>query len=248
MKNPEQTLSYSDVSIQETHWEMAAKTRMGKYLTEIETAFIKKAVDFSKTDIVLDVGAESGRISLIALNTKTNVVSIDIDCASLKRLRQRTKQAYVVVADARCLPFKSEVFDAAFMVEVLDYIPEVGVTLSDCSRVLKFGSSCILSFGNKSSFKGVMKGLRGKPYLHSFKGVVQVLSCTIFSYEASLGFNWMLFGRTSQNRLVPILAWFEWVLGLRKLCRYSPWVMFHIVKPDSAFTRLSRCPRSEEII
>ena len=42
---------------------MAAKTRMGKYLTKIETDFIKRAVDFSKIELVLDVGAESGRIS-----------------------------------------------------------------------------------------------------------------------------------------------------------------------------------------
>jgi SAM-dependent methyltransferase len=230
MKKTEQIFSNSDVSIQETHWEIAAKTRMGKYLTEIETVFIKKSVDFSKTGLVLDVGAESGRISLMALNTNTNVVSIDIDCDALKRLRQRTKQAYVVVADARWLPFKSDVFDAAFMVEVLDYIPELDVALNDCSRVLKFGSNCVLSFGNKSSFKGMLKGLRDKPYLHSFKGVMQVLSGSVFVCKASLGFNWVLFGRTSQNCLVPILAWFEWVFGLRRLCRYSPWVICHVIK------------------
>jgi hypothetical protein len=34
-------------SEKETHWEMAAKTRMGKYLTDVETIFITKAVDFS---------------------------------------------------------------------------------------------------------------------------------------------------------------------------------------------------------
>jgi SAM-dependent methyltransferase len=248
MKKNEQPLSNSNVSIQETHWEMAAKTRMGKYLTEIETVFIKKTVDFSKTEFVLDVGAESGRISLIALNTKTNVVSIDIDHAALKRLRQRTNQVYVVVADARCLPFKREVFDAVFMIEVLDYIPELDVVLNDCNRVLKFGSNCILSFGNRSSFKGVLKSLRGKPYLHSFNGVVQILSGSSFTYKGSLGFNWMLFGRMSQNRLIPILAWFERALGLRKLCRYSPWVISHIVKHDFIFTRLSCCSTSEEII
>ncbi|MDR0318554.1 MAG: class I SAM-dependent methyltransferase [Nitrososphaerota archaeon] len=229
MKKTEQDISNS-ASLQETHWEMAAKTRMGKYLTEIETVFIKKAVDFSKTEFVLDVGAESGRISLIALNTKTNVVSIDIDRASLKRLRQRTKQAYVVVADARYLPFKSGFFDAAFMIEVLDYIPELSITLNDCNRVLKSGSSCILSFGNKSSFKGTLKGLRGKPYLHSFKVVVQVLSDSNFVYKSSLGFNWMLFGRTSQNGLVPFFAWLERVFRLRKLCKYSPWIICHVIK------------------
>ncbi|MDR2700120.1 MAG: class I SAM-dependent methyltransferase [Nitrososphaerota archaeon] len=229
----EKTLNISDIdaSIQETHWELAEKTRMGKYLTEVETFFIKKAVDFTKTELVLDVGAESGRISLLALSTKTNVVSIDIDRVSLRRLKQRANQAYIVAADARYLPFRSDVFDAAFMIEVLDYIPELDVALGDCRRVLKFSSSCILSFGNKSSVKGKLKGLKGRPYLHSYTSLVRGgVPTSGFIYEASLGFNWLPFGRTSQNYLVPVLAWFEWAFGLRRLRRYSPWVMFHVTK------------------
>jgi SAM-dependent methyltransferase len=214
---------------------MAAKTRMGKYLTDVETAFIENAVDFSKTGFVLDVGAESGRISFIALNNNTDVVSVDVDCASLKRLKQRTKQAYIVVADARKLPFCSAVFDAAFMIEVLDYIPELEVALNECNRTLKPNSNCVLSFGNKSSFKSKLKSLMvgGKSYLHSYKSVVQSLPKASFCLCAQLGYNWLPFGRISQNGLVPILAWLEWAFGLRRLRRYSPWVMFHVVKQSN---------------
>lgn len=219
--------------VKETHWEMAAKTRMGKYLTKLEMDFIFKAVDFAKTRLVLDVGAESGRISLIALDTKTNVVSIDIDCPSLKRLKQRTKQAFIVAADARKLPFKTGVFDAAFLIEVLDYIPELDVALNECSRILKPDSNCVLSFGNRSSFKAKIKGLKGKSYLHSYGNVVQSLPKTGFTLKAQLGYNWLPFGRISQNGLVPFLAGLERVLGLRKLRRYSPWVIMHVVKPSS---------------
>jgi len=212
---------------------MAAKTRMGKYLTKIERVFIEQAVDFSKTELVLDVGAESGRISLIALNTKTNVVSIDIDRVSLKRLKQRTNQAYIVAADARKLPFISEVFDATFMIEVLDYIPELKIALNECNRTLKLNSDCVLSFGNKSSFKAKLKGLRGKSYIHSYTGVLQGLSKTGFCLRAKMGYNWLPFGRISQNSFVPILTWLEWVFGLRRLPKYSPWVMFHVVKQSN---------------
>jgi len=230
MKKTDPDLSTSTASIQETHWEMAAKTCMGKYLTDVETAFIKKSVDFSKTELVLDVGAESGRISLMALNTKTRVVSIDIDCVSLKRLRQRTKQVCVVVADARCLPFKREVFDAVFMVEVLDYIPELEVALNEGNRILKVNSLGILTFGNKSSLKGKMKGLAGNSYSHSYKEVTSGLLKTGFCLTAQLGFNWLPFGRTSSNGLVPYFAWLERVFRLRKLCKYSPWVICHVIK------------------
>ena len=225
------TLSSSNVApILETHWEMAAKTRMGKYLTNVERAFIESVVDFSKTELVLDVGAESGRISLMALNTKTNVVSIDINSVSLKRLKQRTQQAYIIAADARKLPFISEVFDATFMIEVLDYIPELNVALNECSRTLKPHSSCILSFGNKSSFKAKLKGLKGQSYLHSHKCVMQTLPKVSFKLQAQIGYSWLPFGRISQNKLVSIFAWLERIFGLRRLHKYSPWVMFHVVK------------------
>ena len=161
------------------------------------------------------------------------MVSIDIDCVSLKRLKQRAKQVHLVAADARKLPFISEVFDAAFMIEVLDYIPELEVALNECSRTLKPNSNCVLSFGNKSSIKAKMKGLKGKSYLHSHKSVIRDLPKTEFNLCTQLGYNWLPFGRVSNERLVPILAWLEWVLGLRRLRRYSPWVMFHVVKQSN---------------
>jgi ubiquinone/menaquinone biosynthesis C-methylase UbiE len=231
MQKTEQIIERSEVvSVKETHWEMAAKTRMGKYLTKLEMDFIFKAVDFNKTRLVLDVGAESGRISLFALDTKTDVVSIDIDCPSLRRLKQRTKQAFIVAADARKLPFKNGVFDAAFLIEVLDYIPQLDVALNECNRTLKQDSSCVLSFGNKSSFKAKIKGLKGKSYMHSYKSAVQTLPKTAFTVKDQLGYNWLPFGRISENGLVPVLAGMERVFGLRKLRRYSPWVIMHVVK------------------
>ena len=168
--------------------------------------------------------------SLFALNTKTSVVSIDIDCVSLRRLKQRTKQVCIVAADARKLPFRNEVFDATFMIEVLDYIPELKLALKECNRTLKPNSSCVLSFGNKSSFKAKLKRLKGKSYVPSHNSALQGLSKTGFTCKAQLGYNWLPFGQISENVLVPVLAWLEWVFGLRKLRRYSPWVMMHVVK------------------
>jgi hypothetical protein len=51
---------------EETHWEKTAKTRMGKYLTRVETDFIFNSVDPAKMHTIMDVGAEAGRFSLLA--------------------------------------------------------------------------------------------------------------------------------------------------------------------------------------
>ena len=58
---------------------------MGKYLTNLETDFISKSIDLSQENItVMDVGAEAGRFSLFAANSKATVVSVDLDSYALK--------------------------------------------------------------------------------------------------------------------------------------------------------------------
>ena len=76
---------------EETHWEKAAKTRMGKYLTRVETDFILKSITPSNVHAAMDLGAEAGRFSLIAKEADAVTISIDIDSHGLKRLKLKTK-------------------------------------------------------------------------------------------------------------------------------------------------------------
>ncbi len=228
MSTPTETAP--DLSV-ETHWEMAAKTRMGKYLTNLETDFISKSVDLNRDNItVMDVGAESGRFSLLETSSKATVVSIDVNAYALKRLKLKNRQVSIIQADARHLPLKDEVFDVVFMIEVLDYIPELDQTMIECKRTLKPNSSCVLSFGNKSSLKARLKAMQGKSYRHSYKEAMQCLSKTGLIVKKKTGYSWLPFGRTSQSRLVPILAVGENIFGLRKVVRFSPWVIIHVTK------------------
>ena len=221
-----------DLSV-ETHWEAAAKTKMGKYLTTLETAFINKSVMLHKENLsVMDVGAEAGRFSLMASNHNATVVSIDVDCYALKRLKLKDKEVNIIQADARKLPLREGLFDVVLMIEVLDYIPELGEAFSECKRTLKPNASSILSFGNKSSLKAKLKLMQGKSYRHNYREVVQCLSETGFTMNKKTGYSWLPFGRTSQSRLVPILAGVERFFGLRRVVRFSPWVIIHVTKPS----------------
>ena len=216
---------------EETHWEKAAKTRMGKYLTRLESDFIFKSVNLSRENLtVMDVGAEAGRFSLIAAKNKATVLSIDIDSRSLKRLKLKTNQVNIIQADARKIPLIDGVLDVAFMIEVLDYIPELELALGECNRTLKDGGFCILSFGNKSSLKAKLRELHGKTYLHSYSNVMQSLFKTGFTLKRKMGYSWLPFGRVSENRFIPVLAWAERIFGLRKVTRFSPWVIMYLVK------------------
>jgi ubiquinone/menaquinone biosynthesis C-methylase UbiE len=221
---------------EETHWERAAKTRMGKYLTRMETEFIFKSIKPSQTCTVMDVGAEAGRFSLLASDKNAMVIGIDIDSYGLKRLKLKTKDINVIQADARNIPLKDGIFDAIFMIEVLDYITELDEALTECHRTLKSYAPLILSFGNKSSLKSQLRELRGKAYTHSYNRVMQCLSKIGFVVIRKMGYNWLLFGRTSESRLVPFSAGIEKLFGLRRIPSLSPWVILHAVKCDKSLS------------
>jgi len=213
---------------EETHWEKAAKTRMGKYLTQMETDFIFKSITPSQTTI-MDIGAEAGRFSSLSSDKNATVIGIDISSYGLKRLKLKTKDVDVIQADARKIPLKDSTFDAIFMIEVLDYILDLDETFAECHRTLKSNAMLIFSFGNKRSLKSQLKKLHGKSYRHSYNSVMRSLSKTGFSVVRKMGYNWLPFGRTSESRLIPFLAVFEKLLALRRIPSLSPWVIVHSV-------------------
>ena len=219
---------------EETHWEKAAKTRMGKYLTRTETQFIRDSISLPDSNYLLDVGAEAGRFSNVSLEG-TLVISIDIDSYGLQRLKLKTRSANVIQADARNIPLKDAALNLILMIEVIDYIPELNEVFADCYRTLQPGASLVVSFGNKSSIKAKLRAIRGRSYKHSYRNVTNSLSKAGFKLKKRMGYNWLPFGRTSENALIPIFILFERVLALRRIPRYSPWVMIHSEKP---FTNL----------
>jgi ubiquinone/menaquinone biosynthesis C-methylase UbiE len=221
---------------EETHWERAAKTRMGKYLTRMETDFIFKSIKPLQTFTIMDVGAEAGRFSLLTSNSEATIIGIDIESYGLKRLKRKAKDINVIQADARKIPIKEGVFDAIFMIEVLDYIAELGEVLTESHRTLKSNASLFLSFGNKSSLKSKLRDLRGKSYRHSYNRIIRCLSKIGFVVVRKMGYNWLLFGRTSENRLIPFSAGIEKLFGLRRIPSLSPWVMLHAVKGDKSLS------------
>jgi ubiquinone/menaquinone biosynthesis C-methylase UbiE len=215
---------------EDTHWEKAAKTRMGKYLTRLETNFITKRINFEKTRLIVDIGSEAGRFSMINANSPITVVAIDLDSYSLHRLKKKNNNVQIIQADARRIPVKDGLFDAVLMIEVLDYISELEYAIAECNRILKSGAPYILSFGNRSSLKAKLKSFRKKPYTHSYGIVRDTLRKAGFSIDSKLGYSWLPVGRISESRFVPLYAGLERAFGLRRLPSISPWVLIEATK------------------
>jgi ubiquinone/menaquinone biosynthesis C-methylase UbiE len=234
MERTSESRSEKDLT-EETTWEKAAKTRMGEYLTRIETSFVTDSITDSRPQMIMDVGAGAGKFSLLEGENNGTVVSIDIDAHGLKRLKLQNDKVNIIQADARNIPLKNEVFEAIFMVEVLDYISEAEKVFEECYRTLKLNGLFVFSFGNKSSIKQKLRKLRGKSYTHTYDRITHWLSATGFYVKRKIGFNWGLFGRTSENRLVSLSAGIEKIFGLRRLPSFSPWVMLHVIKSEKNF-------------
>jgi ubiquinone/menaquinone biosynthesis C-methylase UbiE len=216
----------------ETFWESAMRTKMGAYLTRMEMGFFLKAIDFRTTKMVCDVGAGAGKFTLRAVEEDAKVVALDIDLHGLARLKVKNCEIDVIRADARALPLRDNLFDAAVSMEVVDYIPELDKVLVECNRILKEGCPFVFSFGNLSSLKSKARQLSGKNYMHSYKEAIEDIRKTGFIIDKKMGFNWLPFNRTSENRLIPFLAKVERVFGLRRLPKWSPWVLIKAVKSN----------------
>jgi hypothetical protein len=80
----------------ETHWEYAAKTRMDRYLTQVEITYILETVNFEKPRLMLGVGAEAGGFSVFASDREVDVVGIDKDLYGLKRPKFEDRKVSVI--------------------------------------------------------------------------------------------------------------------------------------------------------
>jgi len=111
---------------------------------------IKKIVKGFKSPI-LDVGCGDGAFSIeIAKVTGGFVVGFDIDREDIlfaKKVASKRKISSVsfLVADARNMPFKKEVFKATVCLEVLEHVIEDHLVISESSRVLEKNGQLVIT-------------------------------------------------------------------------------------------------------
>jgi len=123
----------------------------GKILSEME---IKKVLGFLEAkpfELILDVGAGSGRISReIVFNTKANVVAIDAERLAIQSAKKGESLAKneMVVADGQYLPFKNHCFDGIVCIRALKYFPDYVLGISEMSRVLKSNGKLVVDLSS----------------------------------------------------------------------------------------------------
>jgi ubiquinone/menaquinone biosynthesis C-methylase UbiE len=108
---------------------------------------------------MLEIGVGTGRIAIPCLERGYTLIGIDLSWNMMEKLRQslRTKSTFspgillgLAQADASCLPFSPQSFDAVVAVHVLHLIPEWQKTIHEARRVLQPGGRLFIGYEGNS--------------------------------------------------------------------------------------------------
>ena len=226
-------------------WDVAARTEMGRYLLDVELAFITESIAglTKKPQIALDAGAGSGRVTGPLSKMAGRVIATETEPALVKRLTRVANNVtpLLVSPESERLPLQDATADVILAIQAA-YLTQTGWFHRECTRVLKPGGTLILTLQNRRSWKGLVSRRRPEQYQGEFGAryyersladIDRDLEAAGLQLEQALGYNWLPFTRMSDSRLIKPLAKLERLLPLRRLAAVSPWVLLSARKPAS---------------
>lgn len=92
---------------------------------------------------VVEIGVGTGRISVPLERCGVRVAGLDLSRKMLHRLREKSRDVDVVVAEASRPPFRARVFDAAMFVHILHLVPDPDATLRSALELVRPGGMLI---------------------------------------------------------------------------------------------------------
>ncbi len=200
------------------------------------------SVDFdrlrlSEGGFLLDLGAGGGRHSFEAMIRHARAVAVDLDEAGLRGVSEYAAglstsetlglaKVEVLMADARTLPFRDNVFDSAICSEVLEHLDEELAVIEELRRVTK--AKAVVALTVPSFFPEVVNWSISKEY-HSAKGghIRIYTKSELAAFVKGVGFSILGFKRAHaihspywwikswvgvDNRSHPLASWYESLL------------------------------------
>ncbi len=141
--------------------------RMLKVMSKLEIPKVVRLLDVSQKDLVVELGAGTGRITSRIASMVSEVVALDFSIKSLKRAQINcpAENIHWLHADINHVPLRNHVADSAFSCQVFEHLP--GNTLrnmavDEAARVIKSAGTFVISvyrdswvwrlFGEKEGF------------------------------------------------------------------------------------------------
>ena len=224
-----------------THWEAAAGSRWGQYVTDHERTNLLFALERLAPAMALDVGCEGGRWSKLLLDYGWAVVATDVDSESLAVCQRRLPQASCILVSEgdATLPIQTHALRLLLIYEV-HAVMESSWILDEAARVLEPGGMLVCSTWNPRSLRGAayralamldrreragvrrfQDFYRGPPYTR-FRSDLRAHG---FEVLRERGICWFPFTRDSDSQLIDLATGIETRVGLTRLPSLSPWVL-----------------------
>jgi ubiquinone/menaquinone biosynthesis C-methylase UbiE len=138
MREDSQQMKFVDYNSVYTNYDFArrAGTR--------EVALLTRLLKPLKNTSVLDIGCGTANFLLHFKHMSRLAVGLDFSLGMLKQAKSKHDRMILVNADATSMPFGSDVFNAAYCIQVLHHIHEREHFLSEIYRILKPGSIFVI--------------------------------------------------------------------------------------------------------
>jgi SAM-dependent methyltransferase len=180
----------------------------------LEQIFWQKLFKHAK-GFAIEVGCGTGKNSLLL--TKRNVTPLLFDFSpetirkSKEMFKTANKEAFFVVGDIQCMPFKDESFDFAHSDSTLEHVPEPKKATQEMQRIISENAYVFVTVPNKLRIDGVelWKKIAPPNYTqntYSPKGLKSLFNETHMHLEDLIGYDilsplWSLLIRKMQKAL-----------------------------------------------
>jgi len=148
------------------------------YLNSFEKGAWSSVLSDLHSKKVLDVGAGTGRLTKLLVQSKAQVTALDVSEEMLRILKKKMPSVEIVVGDAENLPFDDESFDVITAAFVIVHLKNLEIFFQEAFRALKPGGNLVITNINQKEAPPVKinKGqIKIKSYYHRPEKVLEQL-------------------------------------------------------------------------